>query len=162
MRTSKWLGPLCFLSAGVVIYAVLSEASRKEEARTLSHCRRMDRVCGPLPDLDTERSTDLTSLLSDPETIPFDLPDTVLPDGSVAGIAVISCTPVGDIHIVLTAETYVEAVVTVVGGPYDISDWQGRTAELSEEPVEITLRNPTPGDASSCLPGSYTVDVRSA
>lgn len=101
-------------------------------------------------------------LFSDPETIPFELPYTLLPDGTAAGEAVISCTAGGDIRIGLTAETYVDAVVTVLGGPYDISDWQGRTVELSEEPVTITLRNPTPGDASSCSPGGYTVDVESA
>ncbi|MDN3254788.1 hypothetical protein [Streptomyces sp. MA25(2023)] len=163
MRTSKWLGPLCLLCVGAVSYAVLLDAKGKEKAGTVSHCRQaMDGICGSLPNLDTERNTDLTPLFSDPETIPFQLPYTLLPDGTVAGEAVISCTAGGDIRIGLTAETYVDAVVTVLGGPYDISDWQGRTVELSKEPVTITLRNPTPGDASSCSPGGYSVDVKSA
>ncbi|MFF0831607.1 hypothetical protein ACFYWF_01350 [Streptomyces sp. NPDC003344] len=163
MRASKWLGPLCLLCAGAVFYAVLSDAQEKEKVGTVSHCRQaVDGICGPLPDLDTEQSTDLTPLISDPEKILFELPDTLLRDRSVAGEAVISCTAGGDIRIGLTAETYVDAVVTVLGGPHDISDWQGRTVELSEEPVRIILKNPTPGDASSCSPGGYTVDVESA
>lgn len=162
VRASKWAGPLCLLCAGAVFYAVLADANQKEAARTVSHCRQTGGICGPHPDLDTEQNTDLTPLFSEPETIPFELSDTFLPDETVAGRTVISCTAGGDIRIVLTAETYVDAVVTVVGGPYDISDWQGRAVELSEEPVKITLRNPAPGDASSCSPGGYTVDVRSA
>ncbi|UUU23780.1 hypothetical protein [Streptomyces sp. DSM 40750] len=108
---------------------------------------------------DAERSTALNPLVSDPETIPFELPHPFLPDGSVAGEAAISCTKAGDIRIALTAETYADATVTVNGGLYDTSDWQARTVELSEEPIVITLKNIAPGDASLCMPGGYSVDV---
>ncbi len=160
MRTSKWLGPFCLLCVGAVFYAVWSDADQREKADTVSHCNHSGGICGPAPDLDVERNTSLTPVFSEPETVPFELPDSFLPDQSTAGKAVISCTAEGDIRVSMTAETFVDAVVTVEGGPYDTSNWQSRAVELSEEPVKITLRNITPGDASYCSPADYTVDVR--